>query len=74
MKTHTQKSIALRACVGIERQINKLLIMAMVDLRPSDCLVLVTHVQRPILRHTARGRAALEEAVVLSKSGFYLSS
>lgn len=51
--------------MGIERQINKLLIMAMVDLRPSDCLVLVTHVQRPILRHTARGRAALEEAVVL---------
>lgn len=65
-KIKTQKnSIALKACVGIERQINKMLIMAMVDLRQSDCLVLVTHVQKPILRHTARGQAALEEAVVL---------
>lgn len=58
IKTRKKKIIALRACVGIERQINKLLIMAMVDLRQSDCLVVVTHVQKPILRHTARGRAA----------------
>ncbi|RXN05796.1 T-cell receptor [Labeo rohita] len=39
--------------------------MAMVDLRQSDVLVRVTRVQKPMLRHTARGRATLEEAVVL---------